>query len=160
MPRTSSSVFAWAINGALIATILGALALGAITPAPAMPEADAPKRVIVTTKVDPLAGAPQGFRDWLAANPDQLPRYQAFVAFLNAQGVGDILPPWQLVQSDTAADRCEIAPYVVPEEAKWAEIVPTLWLIKETIVPAVGPVRVLSGYRTEAANRCANGAEG
>jgi hypothetical protein len=161
MTRTTNTALGWTINAALIGTILGALAFGAANPVSVSgAETKAQKRVIVATRVDPLAGAPQAFRDWLAANPDQLPRYQAFVAFLNSEGVGDILPPWEVVRSDAAAGQCEIAPYVVPEEDKWVQIVPTLWLIKETIIPAVGPVRVLSGYRTADANRCANGAEG
>jgi Peptidase M15 len=158
----TNSLLAWAINAVLIAMIVAGAAWGALMPTPQSTQPTKPPRIVVATTVDPLAGAPQDFRDWLAANPAELPRYQAFVAFLNAQGVADILPPWQVVQADThiATGRCEIDPYVVPEEEKWAQIIPTLWLIKETIVPAVGPVRVLSGYRTPAANRCANGAEG
>jgi Peptidase M15 len=160
--KSISSLLAWTINAGLIGMIVGGAAWGALMPTPHPTHATKPPRIVVATTVDPLAGAPQDFRDWLAANPAELPRYQAFVAFLNAQGVADILPPWQVVQADThiATGRCEIDPYVVPEEEKWAQIIPTLWLIKETIVPAVGPVRVLSGYRTPAANRCANGAEG
>jgi hypothetical protein len=157
-------VLAWTINCGLIATIVASLSYGALNPAQpaAVTGATPAKRVVNATKADAMAGTPQAFRDWITAYPAEAERYLAFVAFLNAEGVGDILPPWQLVQSDTgtATSRCEIPPFVVPEESKWPQVVPTLWLIKERIIPAVGPVRVLSGYRTEAANRCANGAEG
>lgn len=170
MPASSKSrqnwrsVLAWAINGGLIATIVASLAYGALNPARPAAVAGPPpeKRAVSPTAADAMAGTPQAFRDWIAAHPDEAQRYLAFVAFLNARGVGDILPPWQLVQSDTGAatSRCEIPPFVVPEEAKWPQVVPTLRLIRERIIPAVGPVRVLSGYRTRAANRCAKGAEG
>lgn len=109
-----------------------------------------------------LMGAPQAFRDFLAATPDGTARFEAFKSFLAAQGVGDVLPGWQLLQVETAAEaaRCAIAQFAFPPDTQWPQIVPALQIVRERIVPAVGPVRILSGYRTAEGNACANGAEG
>ncbi len=109
-----------------------------------------------------LTGAPQSFRDFLAATPDGAARFEALKAFLTAQGVGDVLPAWQLLQVETTAEatRCAIAQFAFPPDAQWPQIVPVLQIVRERIVPAVGPVRILSGFRTPEGNACAQGAEG
>ena len=109
-----------------------------------------------------LTGAPQSFRDFLAAAPESAARFEALKAFLAAEGVGDVLPAWQLLQVETTAEatRCAIAQFAFPPEAQWPQIVPALQIVRERIVPAVGPVRILSGYRTPEGNACALGAEG
>jgi hypothetical protein len=105
---------------------------------------------------------PPYFRDWLAANPSEGVRYEALKAYLAREGVGDVLPVWQLVQTETveAATKCEIAGFAIPPETMWPSIVPTLRLVRQEIVPLVGPVKVLSSFRTAEANSCAAGAEG
>lgn len=131
------------------------------------PPADAPEKAEAVAAVPAaadfhLTGAPQAFQDFLAATPDGATQFEAFKQFLAAQGVGDVLPAWQLLQVETTAEatRCAIAQFAFPPETQWPQIVPALQIVRERIVPAIGPVRTLSGYRTPQGNACANGAEG
>ncbi|NJR20338.1 MAG: hypothetical protein HC777_01880, partial [Hyphomonadaceae bacterium] len=98
---------------------------------------------------------PPHFRAWLAQNRDQVPRFDALKAFLDAQGVGEVLPSWQLIQTETvdAATKCAVPGFAVPPAEMWPAIVPTLRLVRDQIVPLVGPVQVLSSFRTAEANK-------
>jgi hypothetical protein len=116
----------------------------------------------VATKADPPTtnGYPADFTAWLAANPDQATQFDDLKAYLKREGVADVLPLWQLVQTETteAAAKCEIAGYAVPPRDIWPTIVPTLRLVQAEIIPLLGPVKVLSSFRTNEANKCSLGA--
>lgn len=103
---------------------------------------------------------PPDFQAWIAANPDQRTQLDALNAYLTREGVVDVLPIWQLIQTETeaAATKCEIPRFAVPPQDMWPTIVPTLRLVRQEIVPLLGPVKVLSSFRTNAANRCSLGA--
>jgi hypothetical protein len=103
---------------------------------------------------------PAEFQAWLAANPDQATQFVALKAYFEREGVADVLPLWQLVQTETAeaAAKCEIAAFAVPPQELWPSMVPTLRLVRDEIVPLLGPVKVLSSFRTQEANKCALGA--
>jgi hypothetical protein len=103
---------------------------------------------------------PPQFQAWLDANPAQIPRLKALNAYLTREGVADVLPLWQIVQTETieAAQKCEIEGFAVPPQDMWPTMVPTLRLVKQEIVPLLGPVKVLSSFRTNAANKCSLGA--
>jgi hypothetical protein len=103
---------------------------------------------------------PADFQAWLSSNPENATRFDALKAYLTREGVGDVLPAWQLVQTETqeAASECEIVRYAVPPQDMWPTIVPTLRLVRDQIVPLLGPVKVLSSFRTNEANKCALGA--
>ena len=84
----------------------------------------------------------------------------AIEAYLAHEGVGDVLPLADILRSDARWRRCAKAePFAVPPRAIWPEIVPTLRYIRSHVVPAVGPVRVVSGYRDPVANNCFKGAK-
>jgi hypothetical protein len=90
-----------------------------------------------------------------AANSD----VAAIEAYLDREGVGDILPLAEILRSDARWRRCpKVEPFAVAPRAMWAAIVPTLRYIRDEVVPAVGPVRVVSGYRDPVANICFRGA--
>jgi Peptidase M15 len=125
------------------------------------PKASAPPpvaKVAEQRKVVPTY--PAHFQAWLAANPDQMPQLKALEAYLGREGVADVLPLWQLIQTETveAADKCEIEAFAIPPQDLWPTMVPTLRLVKQEIIPLLGPVKVLSSFRTNAANRCSFGA--
>lgn len=83
----------------------------------------------------------------------------AFEAFLGREGVGDVLPVADILRSDARWRRCPKAEaFAVPPRAMWSAIVPTLHYVRDRVVPAVGPVRVVSGYRNPLANGCFRGA--
>lgn len=95
---------------------------------------------------------------WLARAPENRARVLAFRDHLAAQGLEDVVPIWQLIRTSSswrqcAADRFEVAP---PD--KWDHIVTTLRFVRDEVVPAVGEVEALSGYRNESLNRCSAGA--
>jgi hypothetical protein len=132
--------------------------IAACQPAPKAPVPIPPKTAVKEIpKPSPL---PADFQAWLAANPDQAPQLEALKAYLTREGVADVLPVWQLVQTETsqAAAKCEIPGFAVPPQDMWPTMVPTLRLVRKEIVPLLGPVRVLSSFRTNAANRCSLGA--
>jgi len=95
---------------------------------------------------------------WLARAPENRARVLAFRDHLAAQGLEDVVPIWQLIRTSSswrqcAADRFEVAP-----RDKWDHIVTTLRFVRDEVVPALGEVEALSGYRNEALNRCSAGA--
>lgn len=84
----------------------------------------------------------------------------AIEAYLDREGVGDVLPLGDILRSDARWRHCPNAqPFSVPPRTMWPAIVPTLRYIRDEVVPAVGPVRVVSGYRDPAANGCFKGAK-
>lgn len=84
----------------------------------------------------------------------------AIEAYLAREGVGDVLPLGDILRSDARWRRCPKAqPFAVPPRPMWPAMVPTLRYIRDEVVPAVGPVRVVSGYRDPIANECFKGAK-
>jgi len=100
------------------------------------------------------------FEAWQAADPAIAADVRAFGVFLADERVADILPMADLLRSDRdlASDACPIAAYVMPPRETWPQLVSTLKLVRDVVVPAVGPVRVVSGYRPEDFNTCIRGA--
>lgn len=99
------------------------------------------------------------FESWLAKEADRATEFREFEAFLVSEGVGNVVPAWQLTRVDAFyAGRCEISPFAIPPENLWQNIVPALRLVREEVIGTVGPVRVLSSYRTPELNACARGA--
>jgi hypothetical protein len=142
----------------LRAPVLLMLALiAACQPAPKPTPTPPPK---VVTKATPPSPYPADFTAWLATNPDQAAQFKLLGAYLNREGVSDVLPIWQLIQSETpeAATKCEIPAYAVPPQDMWPSMVPTLRLVRAEIIPLLGPVKVLSSFRTNEANKCSLGA--
>lgn len=95
---------------------------------------------------------------WLARAPEHRIEVEAFRAHLAAEGLADVIPVWQLIRTSSswrqcAADRFEVAP-----ADKWDHIAATLRFVRDDVVPAVGRVEALSGYRNEALNACSAGA--
>jgi hypothetical protein len=133
--------------------------IAACQPAPKTP-APAPPKTAVAQAPKATSPYPADFQAWLTANPDQVPQFEALKAYLTREGVADVLPLWQLIQTETteAAAKCEIPGFAVPPQDMWPTMVPTLRLVRREIVPLLGPVKVLSSFRTNAANRCSLGA--
>lgn len=98
------------------------------------------------------------YHAWLAKSPENRDAVKAFRAHLDAQGVGGIVPTWQLIRTSSswrqcAADRFEVAP-----ADKWDNMVTTLAFVRDEVRPAIGDVEALSVYRNETLNACSNGA--
>lgn len=98
------------------------------------------------------------FNAWLARSPANRDALTEFQNHLQANGVGDVVPVWQLVRTSSSFRECGAAGFEVAPRDKWDNIVKTLQFIKRDVVPAVGPVQPVSGYRNPELNRCSNGA--
>jgi hypothetical protein len=94
------------------------------------------------------------------AEGDHSGEYEAFVALLTAEGVADVVPPWHLWRQGTDWRGLDEPAFAVPPREAWPAIVPTLRVIRDDVVPRVGPVEVVSGFRTEVYNARADGAKG
>ena len=112
----------------------------------------------------PLAPDPYSeaaFGHWLAAAEGHQASYDRFKAFLAGQQVAGVVPAWQLLRTDANyAARCGIDAFELPAEAKWPAIVPTLRLVRDNVIPVVGPVDVFASNRSAELNDCVNGAIG
>ena len=75
--------------------------------------------------------------------------------------MAEIVPPWQLLRTDANyAARCGLDAFEMPPEDKWPAIVPTLKLVRDEVIPAIGRVEVLASNRSDALNACVHGAKG
>ena len=101
----------------------------------------------------------EAFRQWLEGDPDSARAFAEFETFLKREGVGAVVPAWQLTRVDMArASGCALGEFAIPPSDRWNEVVPALELVDSVIIPAVGEVEVLSAFRTPEANQCAGGA--
>ncbi len=101
----------------------------------------------------------KAFDRWQVENAADQAEFDAFSAYLERQGVGDVVPVWQLMRTDAAPKPwCKRPAFLVPPRADWPHVVPALRLIRQHVIPVTGPVEVQSAYRTAAFNTCVGGA--
>lgn len=82
----------------------------------------------------------------------------ALEAYLASQQLADVVPLADVLRSDVRWRRCKAEPFAMPPRQQWANMAKTLRYIRAELIPAVGPVRVVSGYRAPATNDCVKGA--
>ncbi len=112
---------------------------------------------ILSEVPDGLHNYPPDFQQFLNDNHAHA-EYEEFVYFLQSHGVHQIVPAWQLLQQGSDFRKHDMARYALPERTNWNEMVDTLVFLKHDLIPLIGPVRVLSGFRTPEYNRVAGGA--
>ncbi len=112
-----------------------------------------------------LAGSnPEGqskadYLAWLAKDPGARAEVLSFRSYLDAAGVQDVIPTWQLVRTaskwrDCSGPRFEVAPM-----AEWTNIAGTLKFVKNHVEPVIGDVEAVSGFRNAELNQCSGGAK-
>lgn len=101
-----------------------------------------------------------GYRSWYLAAPWRAAQVKSFNDYLVSYQVSGIVPTWQLLRTATSWKVCGGQPFEVPPSTEWPHIVQTLRYIHHYVVPAVGPVEPVSGYRNPILNQCAGGAPG
>jgi hypothetical protein len=99
-----------------------------------------------------------GYRAWYGTTNLHAIQVRAFNKYLIDWGVGGIVPTWQMLRTATSWEKCGAQPFEVPPMAEWPHIVQTLRYIHDYVIPAVGPVEPVSGYRNPILNQCAGGA--
>lgn len=115
--------------------------------------------LIPIAAIDPSSDA--AFHLWIKEDPARAQEFAEFEAFLAAEGVGEVVPAWQLARIDEAyAAQCDLPVWVMPPRALWPSIVPALALVRDHVIPTLGPVAVASSFRTPELNACARGASG
>ena len=99
------------------------------------------------------------FAKWQESDPQMPAQVQRFESFLRDSGVAGILPTDQLLLNASDWRACKAdAPYSMPPPSLWGHVVATLKFVRDVIVPALGPVTAVSGYRDPKLNKCAHGA--
>ena len=99
-----------------------------------------------------------GYRNWYMASPIHPLRVRAFNAYLAANGVGGVVPTWQLLRTASDWRKCGGQPFEVPPTEHWPNIVHALRFIGAFVEPVIGDVEPVSAYRNPALNACAAGA--
>ena len=101
----------------------------------------------------------QRFDAWIDHH-EQGGEYSELVSFLAQHGVSNVVPPWQLLRQGTDWKNVEHPPFAMPPREQWMAMVPTLQFIRDELQPIIGPVQVVSGYRTTDFNAVAGGSPG
>ena len=97
---------------------------------------------------------------WLARSPSARAQVLAFNQFLDAQGVSEVVPNWQLLRTASMWRECDGPRFEVAPFTEWHHIAGSLRFIRAHVEPVVGEVEAVSGYRNEVLNICAKGSKG
>ncbi len=97
---------------------------------------------------------------WLDTNPGRRGQVLSFESWQEVTGVKGVLPTWQVIRTASMWRECGGQPFEVPPFTMWPGMVKTLRFIRDHVVPAVGPVQAVSGYRNPTLNGCARGSLG
>ncbi|WP_323846332.1 D-Ala-D-Ala carboxypeptidase family metallohydrolase [Microbulbifer magnicolonia] len=104
------------------------------------------------------AASPKAFDDFLAKQ-DFREIFARLQHFLYINKVDGVVPSFQLLRQGTDWRQIDEPPFALPPEDNWGSMVNTLRLLQEEIVPRIGPVTVLSGWRTDSYNAKAGGSK-
>ncbi|MCK7597851.1 DUF4381 family protein [Microbulbifer sp. CAU 1566] len=77
--------------------------------------------------------------------------------FLKEAGVAGTTEPENLLRQGSDWLDLKEPPFAIPPQAVWANMVPTLKLIRDELEPTIGPVDIVSAFRTDQYNRKAGG---
>jgi hypothetical protein len=130
---------------------IAALALAALSMGLFAPSAAASELPEGQTKADYLA--------WLAKDPGARAEVLSFKSYLEAAGVEDVLPTWQMVRTASMWRECSGPRFEVAPMGEWVHIATTLKFVKAHVEPVIGNVEAVSGFRNEELNQCAGGAK-
>lgn len=97
------------------------------------------------------------YRAFLAGKPHLAAEVRAFEDWLRRKHVYGILPTWQILRTATMWSECNGPPFQVPPRKYWHNVAATLRFVRLHVVPSVGPVQAVSGYRNPGLNICARG---
>lgn len=87
-------------------------------------------------------------------------QYKQFSEFVNSRGSLAGVTPDQFLRQGTDWRDLDQSAFAMPPERNWSNIWPTILLLQNEIIPAIGPVEILSGFRTTKYNSLAGGAPG
>jgi hypothetical protein len=127
-----------------------------------VPDASAPAvdtTVYPETRGDMAPGQSRAdYLAWLARDPRHQQQVEDFRAHLASEGLENVVPVWQLIRTSSSWRACNADRFEVAPRDKWEHISTTLRFVRDEVVPSLGPVEAVSGYRNEQLNRCSAGA--
>jgi hypothetical protein len=103
------------------------------------------------------AASEKAFEQFLQEGSNRV-HYEGLLNFLKINGVDAVVPPYELLRQGSDWQQVGEPPFAIPPEDYWETMVDTLRVMKEEIIPRVGPVTVLSAWRTSRYNAKAGGA--
>ncbi|MCO1332733.1 D-Ala-D-Ala carboxypeptidase family metallohydrolase [Microbulbifer sp. OS29] len=87
-------------------------------------------------------------------------RFTKLKKFLRNNRVDQVVPPFELLRQGSDWQDLDEPPFAIPPKELWWGMVNTLRVIEREIVPRIGPITVVSGWRTVGYNRKAGGSKG
>jgi hypothetical protein len=96
---------------------------------------------------------------WLARDPGARAEVLSFKSYLEAAGVEQVVPTWQLVRTASKWRECSGPRFEVAPMGEWTHIAETLQFVKAHVEPVIGSVEAVSGFRNEELNQCSGGAK-
>ena len=99
------------------------------------------------------------FEEWLR-DPNNVYEYTQFVVFLEENNVKDVVEPWWLLRQGADWELAGEEAFALPPRKQWQEIIPTLVTLRDVVIPKIGPVEVVSGFRTQKYNQAVGGSTG
>ena len=99
------------------------------------------------------------YHAWLAKSPAARAQVMAFRQYLDNDGVGEVLPTWQLVRTASMWRECNGPRFEVAPFTEWQHISRTLKFVRAHVEPVIGPVEAVSGFRNAELNQCSGGAK-
>ncbi len=99
----------------------------------------------------------QSFNSFLRRDGNRA-RVNQLANFLKERGVGDVTAVHNLLRQGTDWLDIDEPPFAIPPSDQWRNIVATLALLRDEVEPALGPMDILSAYRTDNYNRKSGGA--
>jgi hypothetical protein len=100
-----------------------------------------------------------GYRSWYLAASWRKPWVKSFNDYLASQGVGGVVPTWQLLRTASDWYKCGDNAFEVPPMKEWPNLANSLRFVRDFVIPTVGPVEAVSVYRNPGLNACAGGAQ-
>ncbi|MGE5722272.1 MAG: hypothetical protein ACM3YM_07400 [Sphingomonadales bacterium] len=95
---------------------------------------------------------------WLARSPAARAQVLSFKQYLENEKVDEVVPTWQLVRTASDWRQCDGPRFEVAPFTEWQHVATTLRFIRAHVIPVIGEVEAVSGFRNEELNRCAHGA--
>ncbi len=117
-----------------------------------------PKLTMSRATID-MIFSEESYENWKFSNPDNLIAVERFERYLARNNVFGVLPTYQILRTASMAKDCNQGAFEVPPNKFWPNIVTTLEFTGKFIVPEIGRVEAVSGYRNPELNTCAGGAK-
>ena len=115
------------------------------------------ERIIIERPIPPKT-VPYAYNAWIAVG-DNLRRVREYEIFLERNGVGNIIPSFELMRTARDWQKCARSQYMIPNRELWNNQISTLRVFKYLVAAKIlTDFEVTSVYRDLPLNQCAGGA--